>query len=24
LSREELLREIHDRMAASVGPAPGR
>ena len=24
LSREELLREIHDRMAASVGPGPGR
>jgi CheY-like chemotaxis protein len=24
LSREELLREIHDRMAASVGPGQGR
>jgi CheY-like chemotaxis protein len=24
LSREELLREIHDRMAASIGPEPRR
>jgi CheY-like chemotaxis protein len=24
LNREELLREIHDRMAASVGTVPGR